>query len=154
MQLADILPFRHIYKINIPYYIMRQPMGTGRSSLLGACELCSREAKHTCRFCHRRVCDLHYNSQREMCVICAGSGRAATPTGNNVKAAPKKPMQLIPGSICAVCSKEATHVCKNCGRSVCDDHFNKNENLCVICHIRNERERMRREAEAGSSDGG
>ncbi len=130
---------------------MMQQKNRHRSALSGRCELCSREAKHTCRYCHRRVCDLHYDSMRDMCVICAGSGRAVKRTGNVGKGVDSKRPQPIPGSVCAVCSKEATHVCKNCGRSVCDDHYVSSEGLCVMCHIKNEREKMKREALRGSS---
>ncbi|MEM0201558.1 MAG: hypothetical protein QXR73_00055 [Candidatus Micrarchaeaceae archaeon] len=83
---------------------------------------------------------------RDMCVICAGSGKAVKPSRGGSQRLPGRPMQLIPGSICAVCSKEATHVCKNCGRSVCDEHYIDKEGLCVICHIKNEREKMKNNA--------
>ena len=128
-----------------------QPKNAHRNALSGKCELCSREAKHTCRFCHRRVCDLHYDSMRDMCVICAGKGKAPLQAGG--KGTPKRLLvQLIPGSICAVCSKEAKHVCKNCGRSVCDDHYVAGEGLCIICHIKNEREKMKEDARQNADD--
>ena len=131
-----------------------QPKNMHRNSLSGRCELCSREAKHTCRYCHRRVCDLHYDSMRDMCVICAGSGKAVKPSRGTSKGPQGRPIQLIPGSVCAVCSKEATHVCKNCGRSVCDEHYINNEGLCIMCHIKNARENMKNDARQNVTDNG
>lgn len=126
-----------------------QAKGVHRSALSGRCELCSREAKHTCRYCHRRVCDLHYDSMRDMCVICAGSGRSVKQPGHEAKGSQNRRLQLIPGSVCAVCNKEATHVCKNCGRSVCNDHYVDTEGLCIMCHIKNAREKMKEGNDAG-----
>ncbi|MCW6161091.1 MAG: hypothetical protein LVQ97_02810 [Candidatus Micrarchaeales archaeon] len=110
--------------------------GAYRSRHEDLCELCSKPARHTCIRCHRRVCDMHYDPLRKICKVCAGGsvglGGAKTPAGG----------QQIPETTCAVCNKLATHVCKNCKRSVCDDHFSKQEDICVMCSIRKKREEM------------
>ena len=99
------------------------------------CELCNKPARHTCIRCHRRVCDMHYDPVRKICKVCAGSvgpGGAKAPADR----------QQMPEMTCEVCNKLATHVCKNCKRSVCDDHFSKQEDICIMCSIRKKREEM------------
>ncbi len=35
---------------------------------------------------------------------------------------------------CQICNlKIAKHVCPNCGRNVCDDHYDIPSGLCVVC---------------------
>jgi hypothetical protein len=37
-------------------------------------------------------------------------------------------------TLCAVCEAEpATRTCDLCGRSVCDDHYDRVEGVCAVC---------------------
>ena len=105
------------------------------------CEICGREARHVCRSCNRSVCDRHYSVATNLCVTCASkSAQARQPGRGPVADAAPKP--FVP-SLCSVCNRDAKHVCRNCNRSVCDEHFDIKENLCVMCVIRRNREEMR-----------
>jgi hypothetical protein len=36
--------------------------------------------------------------------------------------------------LCQICeAAEARHTCEACGRQVCDDHFDREERVCVAC---------------------
>ncbi len=92
------------------------------------CEFCSRMATRACRKCNKLICEKHYNYKLSMCMSCAAA-------------------QLTPGTVehklekeCAVCSKEAKHVCKLCGRSVCDMHFKVADNMCIMCWNKKQRQ--------------
>ena len=99
------------------------------------CEICGREATHTCRQCNRRVCDRHYDFSAGLCTACALKIR------NKLAGASKvNPADL---GVCAVCMDVATHICKLCKRHVCDKHFDKNLDICVMCRIRKERDDMK-----------
>jgi CRISPR/Cas system-associated protein Cas10 (large subunit of type III CRISPR-Cas system) len=38
------------------------------------------------------------------------------------------------GSLCQVCeSASATHSCEQCGRLVCDRHYEQTEGICTVC---------------------
>ena len=39
---------------------------------------------------------------------------------------------MIVGS-CYICGKKATHICKMCGRPVCDEHYVPSLGMCVHC---------------------
>ncbi len=99
------------------------------------CEICSREATHTCRQCNRRVCNRHYDFSAGVCTACALKLK-----DRGAEAANEKSVDL---GVCAVCMTDATHVCKVCKRHVCNKHFDNNLDVCVMCRIRKERNDMK-----------
>jgi len=40
---------------------------------------------------------------------------------------------------CYVCSREAKHTCRNCGKSICDLHYSGSMGLCSSCASRKTR---------------
>lgn len=36
-------------------------------------------------------------------------------------------------TLCYMCGKIASHVCRNCGRHVCEEHYNAKVGWCVSC---------------------
>jgi predicted amidophosphoribosyltransferase len=53
--------------------------------------------------------------------------------------------QLPAPTTCSVCSLPVKHVCRNCGRAVCDKHYDTIASTCVMCAIRKAREKMKEE---------
>ncbi|MFP3215041.1 MAG: hypothetical protein RXR32_00610 [Candidatus Micrarchaeota archaeon] len=38
-------------------------------------------------------------------------------------------------TLCYICGKPAKHVCKLCGRHVCEEHYDKETGLCINCKL-------------------
>lgn len=102
-----------------------------RPSYGGSCDLCGRNAAHSCRNCGRNVCVIHYKSESQLCTLCDSARE-------------KKSMhEEKPLGQCAVCINNATKTCKSCGKSICDSHFNATMYVCIMCANRKHREEMK-----------
>ncbi|MCI4435014.1 MAG: hypothetical protein JHC29_06085 [Thermoplasmata archaeon] len=38
--------------------------------------------------------------------------------------------------LCYICGRPAKHVCKLCGRQVCDEHYISSLGICTTCYLK------------------
>lgn len=105
------------------------------------CTICGREAKHTCRNCGKSVCDQHYNFSLSMCYSCATKKNREM-----LEASTQAKKRELVGNVCAYCTKDAKHTCKECGKHACDEHFDSGLGICVACRIKHAREKMKEDS--------
>ena len=74
------------------------------------CEICHiREARYVCRLCGRRVCEEHFDKEKDLCVICSSS-------------------------LCELCGvRLAVTYCPVCGRLICYEDSVQVDNVRRVC---------------------
>ena len=100
-----------------------------------SCDLCPRNAHHTCKNCGRSVCVIHFKSETGLCTLCNSA--------REKREGIVRSHEAIALGQCAVCNNNATRTCKNCGKNICDSHFNLAMNVCIMCANRKHREEMK-----------
>ncbi len=115
--------------------ISRPDPNNRRTYLSKSCDLCPRNAHHSCKNCGRSVCIIHFKSESGLCTICNAAKVRK-------ESAPVPHATMVLGQ-CAVCNNDAKHKCRNCGKEVCDSHFNSAMNICIMCANRKAREEMK-----------